>query len=66
LQTAIASTLAAQAAVNSTLAQLSGLANGDNAVVTAAPGTTATDVPLCWGRALNTVADNGIAFVLPV
>jgi hypothetical protein len=37
-----------------------------NTVVTAAPGTTATDVPLGWGRALNTVAAAGTVFVVPL
>lgn len=36
-----------------------------NTVVTAAPGTTLTDVPLAWGRALNTATATNKVFVLP-
>lgn len=66
LNTAINTTAAAQAAVNSVLAQIAALGTEENVVVTAAPGTTATDVPLVWGRALNTVAAGATVFVLPV
>ncbi len=64
--TAVATQASAQAAVDATLASIQGLANYENTVVTAAPGTLATDVPLVWGRALNTVAAGGTVYVMPV
>lgn len=66
LNTAIANTASALATQNAAAAVIAGLAGDDNTVITATPGTTQTDAPLVWGRALNTAAAGTTVYVLPV
>lgn len=65
LNVAIAATAVAQVAVDAALAALAALAMDSNTVVTADPVGTAADIPLTWGRALNTATIGQTVSVLP-